>query len=61
MPRKDPIAYRKYMKKYMVDYRKRTEDSRVRHKEKIAELKHLASQPFTISSAVELVEKIKEL
>lgn len=54
--------------KQMREWRKRNKErlrqmreNRAKQKEKIAELKHLASQPITISSAVELAEKIKEL
>ena len=43
-----------YHREYMREYRKR-------RKEKIAELKRLASQHVTLTSALELAEKIKEL
>ena len=43
-----------YQRFYMREYRRR-------RKEKIAELKRLASQHITLTSALELAEKIKEL
>ena len=43
-----------YQRFYMREYRKR-------RKEKIAELKRLASEHVTLTSALELAEKIREL
>jgi len=54
MPYKDKEKQRQAMRRIMREYRKR-------RKEKIAELKRLASQPITLTSALELAEKIKEL
>jgi hypothetical protein len=54
MPLKDKDAYNAYMRKYKRDYRKRKND-------KLVELKHLASQPLTITRASELIEKINQL
>lgn len=45
---------REYQRQWAREYRRR-------RKEKIAELKQLASQHATLTSALELAEKIKEL
>lgn len=52
-----PYNNREKQLKYMRDYQTRRKEKI----EKIAELKRLASQPITITSAVELAQKIKEL
>jgi len=54
MPIKDREVYNRYMRKYMRPYRKR-------QKQKITELKQLALQPLTVTTSLELIEKIKEL
>jgi len=54
MPYKNPEKQREYQRMWMREYYKR-------RKEKIAELKRLASEHITLTSALELAEKIKEL
>ena len=51
---RDKERRKEYLRQKMREYR-------ARRKEKIAELKRLASQPITLTSALELAEKIKEL
>jgi len=63
MPTNSKEYMREYMRKYRREnnYNKYMRRYRARRKEKIAELKRLASQPITLTSALELAEKIKEL
>jgi hypothetical protein len=61
MPYKDKKKQLEIMRKINRDYRRRKAEELKLLKKQIEELKELASEPHTITTSIELAEKIKQL